>query len=182
MLRLATYSSFHAAVVVVLLAGTATAASFITKDDALARAFPNADVVRRAVTVTDEQALRIESLSGDPLSSRLVYPYEAVIDGQVTGTAYFDVHKVRTLPETLLIVVSTDGTVRSVEILAFNEPLEYMASDRWLDQFDGRELSERLMLRQDIDGITGATLTARSITRAVRQTLAIHRVLNEGKP
>ena len=61
-------------------------------------------------------------------------------------------------------------------MLAFHEPPEYAPTDRWLRQFEGRPLNSELSLRGEVDGITGATLTANAITATVRSILAVFNV------
>lgn len=76
-----------------------------------------------------------------------------------------------------MIVVDTTGAVERVEVLKFNEPPDYRAPDGWIEQFRGRTLEPALSTRGDIANITGATLTARAFTRAVRKILALHGVI-----
>ena len=47
-------------------------------------------------------------------------------------------------------------------------------------QYDGEKLDDDLSLKRDIRPVTGATLTARATTEAVRRVLAIHRVVTVG--
>ncbi len=159
----------------------ARAVTFMNQQEALEKAFPGAEVARRTVTLTDEQMAEAARLAGDPIPSALVFVYEARRDGELIGTAFFDVHRVRTLPQTLMLVVAPDGRLRSIDVLAFREPTEYLASTAWLSQFHDRALDANLQVRRDIQGITGATLTARATTKAVRRVLAIHAVLRGGE-
>ncbi|RMF71251.1 MAG: FMN-binding protein, partial [Acidobacteria bacterium] len=84
-----------------------------------------------------------------------------------------DTHVVRTLPETVLVVVGPDLRVRRVEVLAFKAPRDYLPSDRWLAQFDGVPLDDDTALKRRIRVLSGATLSSRAITRAVRRVLAV---------
>lgn len=156
----------------------AYATTFLTQQEALEKAFPGAVITRRVVTLTPEQMDAAAARAGQPIPSALVYAYEATREGRVIGTAYFDAHRVHSLPQTLMIVVAPDGRVQRVEVLAFQEPLKYQAPAAWLDQFKGRGLDDGWKLRTDIQGITGATLTSRATTRAVRRALAIHAVIS----
>ena len=67
--------------------------------------------------------------------------------------------------------------MRSLRVLAFYEPEEYLPTDRWLHQFDRKMLTERLALHGEIHGIAGATLSARAVTSGVRRALALYEVL-----
>jgi Na+-translocating ferredoxin:NAD+ oxidoreductase RnfG subunit len=155
------------------------AATYLTQDEALARAFPEAQVERIGHVLTDEQMAAAADLAGKPIPSALVAAYEARRGGKLIGTAYFDAHRVHSKQQTLMIVVGLDGQVADLQVLAFTEPAKYLAPEAWLRQFLGHPLDDRLQLKQDLQGITGATLTARATTKAVRRTLAIHAVLRD---
>jgi hypothetical protein len=155
-------------------------AQAITQEEAILRAFPDADAVeRRTAYLTGAQLARARELAGRavPLESELVTYYVAVDGGTPIGVAYFDAHRVRTLPEVLMIVVGTDDRVRRVQVLRFSEPPEYRPPDGWLARFVGRALDAELSERRGIDGITGATLTTRAVTSAARRVLALHAVV-----
>ncbi len=93
------------------------------------------------------------------------------------GYALLDVRTVRTFPEALLIVLTPDGALRSVRVLAFHEPTEYQPPERWLARLEGKRLGPDLRLKRDIQGIAGATLSSQSVLRAVRTALALYQVV-----
>ena len=78
-----------------------------------------------------------------------------------------------------MVTVDPAGRVGRVEVLAFDEPPDYLPRAAWYRQFDGKALDAELDLRRAIRPVTGATLTARATTAAVRRVLAIHQVLEE---
>lgn len=161
-----------------LAAGPLCAKVFLTTDEALRLAFPGCAVERRTVFLTPAQKTRIEQLSKGEVKSALVNPYHATCDGKDGGTAYFDAHVVRTLPETLMVVIDPQGKVRRVEVLAFAEPEDYLPPARWYGQFAGQGLGDDLALGRHIRNVTGASLTARATTEAVRRVLALHQVIS----
>jgi uncharacterized protein with FMN-binding domain len=144
---------------------------------ALAEAFPGCQVERGTVYLDAAQLARAREAAGVEVSSGLVVPYGASCGGVPAGTAYFDAHRVRTLQETVMVVVDVAGRVERVEVLSFDEPPDYLPGAAWYRQFVGRVLDADLALARDIDGVTGATLTARATTEAVRRVLAVHGVL-----
>jgi hypothetical protein len=152
---------------------------FLTVEEALDLAFPGAEITERTVFLSEEQLVRAEELAGVEIPSALVRAHVARRDGELVGTAYFDAHRVRTLPETLMIVVDPEGRVERVEVLSFNEPEDYLPREIWYDQLLERPLDEELRLGRGIRPVTGATLTARATTQATRRALAVHRVLAE---
>ena len=158
----------------------ATATVLITVEEAVALAFGDATTTRETLFLTDDQISRVAEEGGGELSGAMVTRYVAVADGNRVGYSYLDTHRVRTLPETLMVVLEPDGGVRRVEVVAFREPLEYIPRDSWYGQFEGQRLSDELALKRNIRPVTGATLTARATTEAVRRILAIHSVVETG--
>ena len=168
---------------VLFAGGAAWATVLITVEEALELAFPDAAIERQTLFLSDEQRDRVAEDSGSEVSSSLATRYVARDgDGVVRGWAYLDTHRVRTLPETLMVVLDADGTVRRVEVVTFREPLEYMPRKGWYEQYEGQVLDDDLALKRDIRPVTGATLTARATTEAVRRALALHAVVAEEEP
>ncbi|MEQ1856893.1 MAG: FMN-binding protein [Longimicrobiales bacterium] len=157
-----------------------SAAQAVTQEEALRRAFPDADAVeRRTAYLTAAQLARSRELAGRGVEfdSELVTYYVAIEGGAPVGVAYFDAHRVRTLPEVLMFVVGPDHRIRHVLVLRFSEPPEYRPPTGWLARFVGRMLDPELSERRGIDGITGATLTTRAVTGAARRVLALHQTI-----
>lgn len=158
----------------------ARATVFHAKDEALKLAFPGADRVDdRPFILTDEQKATVETRAHAPLESSLWTVYSGWHGDELLGYAIIDTHNVRTLPETMMVVLSPSGELRRVEILAFYEPPEYTPTERWVRQFDGRRLDDDLKLGASVQGITGATLSATAMTAGVRRVLALYGVLAE---
>jgi hypothetical protein len=166
------------------VARPAAARVHLTTEEALALAFPGCEVERATVYLTAGQQARARELAGAEIETAIVHPYRATCSGRPGGVAYFDAHTVRTLPEALMVVVDPQGRVARVEVLSFSEPGDYLPRAPFYEQFRGRALDAELELRRGVRGVTGATLTARATTAAVRRVLAIHRALGdaEGSP
>ena len=165
---------------VVLVMATAAAAGAITRDEALALAFPGASTRAERVFLTPEQQKLAAQHSGEEVDSRLVARYIATKNGEVVGRAYVDTAIVRTKAETLMISLDAAGRVRRIDVTAFLEPAEYQAPEAWLRQYANRGLTEDLDLNRAIRPIAGATLTARAVNAAVRRVLALDAVLQKG--
>ena len=164
-----------------LAAAPAAAEVFLSQKEALALAFPGADrIEKRSLVLDDAQAETVERLSGAALESRLVTLHEGFRGDTRLGYALIDVHNVRTLPEAFLVVLSPEGVVTGLRMLAFYEPSEYKPTDRFLAQFDARALGPELRLGGSIHGIAGSSLSSRAVTTGVRRSLALYEVLVRG--
>ena len=156
------------------LAIAAQARVLMTQEQALATAFPaGVKVERQKFFLTPQQLADARRESGVDFNDQLIVRY-AGSDGRF---AYFDTHRVRTLPETVMVVVGADGKVDRVEILSFDEPTDYFPKRRWIDQLLGRRLDPELSLNRAVRPISGASLTGRAIVNATRKVLALHKVL-----
>jgi len=155
----------------------APAKVLLSQEEALKLAFAGAPAERRTAYLTDDEAARAAAAAGSELPSRVVVYYTGGADPNAPELAFFDTHLVRTLPETVMIVVEASGKVRRVDILSFDEPVDYLPSPRWLEQFAGRPLSDDVETGRGIRAVTGATLSSKAITAAVRRALALHSIL-----
>jgi hypothetical protein len=152
-------------------------AALPTTQEALALAFPGAQLTRKEHVLSVLQAGRVRALAQVDLPGSWMVVYEARRNGVLVGIGFFDTHRVRTLNETLLVAVSPEGRVIRVEAVAFREPAEYMAKEAWARQFEGKGLDPQLSLKGTIRPLSGATLTAHAMTDAARRCLALHQVL-----
>jgi electron transport complex protein RnfG len=156
---------------------TLLAATLLTREEALALAYPGATFAAERIFLTADQQKRAADAAGVPIASALVGRYIATQDGRIVGRAYIDTHIVRTKKETLLVSLDAAGHVKRVDATAFLEPPEYEAPQAFLNQYGGRALSDDLRLQRAIRPVAGATLTANAVTDAVRRVLAIDGVV-----
>ena len=164
-----------------LAGGTARAQSgLVQREEALAAVFPGAAIAADRVYLTTAQAQRIAELSRDDVHTKIYARYVARRDGAVVGRAYVDTHVVRTKRESLLISLDASGRVRRIDVTAFLEPPEYLAPERWIQQYHEQRLNDDLAIMRAIRPIAGATLTTRAVNAAVRRVLALDQVLEAG--
>ncbi len=171
------------AILLCVSAGAHARPVYSSRDQALARAFPPpATVERKTYFLTETERESASRLAKARIESSLVVAYIGRGPKGILGTAYFDTHTVRTMPETILVTVKPDGSVGGVEVLAFGEPEDYLPRPRWLGLFGGKRLDPNLTVGRGLAHVTGATLTTRAIAEAVRRVLAIHTVVSAAAP
>jgi hypothetical protein len=168
------------AALIATLAATPAVAQ-ISREEALASAYPGATIRAEQVFLTSRQTQALTS-AGVDVSSALIARYVAVKDGTVVGRAYVDTHTVRTRKESLLISLGETGQVKRVDVTGFLEPAEYLPPEAWLRQYRGRSLSEDLAVNRAIRPIAGASLTSRAVNTSVRRVLALDQVLGKDDP
>jgi len=151
----------------------------LSREEALASAFPGASIAAERLFLTDEEIRRAHELSGIEIPTALVARYKATRNGIEVGRAYVDTHVVRTKRESLLVILDSGGALMRIEVTAFLEPPEYKASAAWYAQYRGKVLDDELNLQRGIRPVAGATLTAVATNRAVRRVLAMDQVLRQ---
>jgi Na+-translocating ferredoxin:NAD+ oxidoreductase RnfG subunit len=81
-------------------------------------------------------------------------------------------------PITFAVAVAANGSLRDVQVLVYREPQgEQINEARFRRQFNGKRLTDPLTLGKDVDVISGATISARAATYAVRKGLALAEIL-----
>jgi Na+-translocating ferredoxin:NAD+ oxidoreductase RnfG subunit len=166
------------ALAVLVRPDAAAAKVFASQNQALAEAFPDATRIdRKTFLLRDDDVARIKAITHADLVSKIVVIHTAYRDDELVGYAQIDVHNVRTQPEAFLVVLTPDGRVRSVRILAFHEPLDYLPTESWYDQFVGKTQQDGLRIGRDIHGVAGATLSSLAAVDGVRRMLAYWQVL-----
>jgi len=153
---------------------------FMKRDEALKTAFPNAaEIEKKEIFLSSDQSRTIESLASSKNESKLYIIYEAKNEEKTLGYAIIDTHTLRTKTETVMFVINPDGSLRQTEILAFFEPQDYQPGENWIELFEGKNLDDTLKVGKDIPNITGATITANSLSQAIRRILAVFKVASE---
>jgi hypothetical protein len=166
--------------VFLLLSPAVLAKSLLTQEEALRLAFPKgAAVTRKTAFLSEADRAEVARRSGGAPPPGLVAYYAATLDGKDAGTAYFDTHVVRTLPETILVAVDPKGSIARIEVLSFSEPEEYLPRGTWYGQFPGRSLGDELSEKKGLRPVTGATITVRVTVEAARRVLALDAFLRE---
>ncbi len=149
---------------------------YYSKSEAMELAFGHdATVEMLPIFFTEEQMHKTERLARAKMDSALFTFYVGKQDGKTIGYAAIETHTVRTKPETLLIVLTPQGELRDIHVLAFHEPPEYQPPGKWFAQLYNKALEE-LDFNTGVQGITGATLSTRGALDSARKVAAIHRL------
>ncbi|NDD92514.1 FMN-binding protein [bacterium] len=141
---------------------------------------PDAEWKAESIYLKPEEVRQIESKAQVKAESALVVRQVLrAKSGKALETIYAETHKVRTHPETVMVVVGPDSKIIRCEVLSFDEPLEYLPKQNWYETFRGRALDQELNLKSKIPLVTGASLSARAMLEASRRILATHETLQK---
>jgi Na+-translocating ferredoxin:NAD+ oxidoreductase RnfG subunit len=102
--------------------------------------------------------------------------------GQLLGYAFVDQAPSKTAKFDYLVIFNTNLEVVTSKVLVYRE--EYggeIGSSRWLRQFNGLSGTDRVSPKTNIDAISGATISVRSMTRSVDNLLQTVGKLQENR-
>jgi len=76
----------------------------------------------------------------------------------------------KTLPITFLVIFNLDGSIHRSTIVKYREPHgSEVSAENWLSQFKGKNKAYSLAVGDDIQAISGATISANSVTRGIKK-------------
>ncbi|WP_373035809.1 FMN-binding protein [Sulfurimonas sp.] len=154
----------------------------ISPIDAMKQSFStSATVVKKNILVNNEQAKTIQTNAKVKLSSKIFRTFKATKGGKTLGYGILINNKVRSKNAVVLYLISKESTLLGIEIIAFNEPMEYIPSKKWISQFENIPTDKQLNVGREIPTITGATLSARSITDSSRLAFAFYNEMLKDK-
>ena len=132
------------------------------------------EIVSEKKMLTPEQKKKVESELGDKLSKNDWNFYIARTKGRVDGYALIDSEVGKTEPITFLTAITPQGEVKEVEVLVYREPIGSEVHDKkFVKQYQGKKISAPLRVGQDIQNISGATMSARAVTHGVKRALSL---------
>ena len=172
----------HAPIVGLLLLMTvatsvppAWAVRYLTKEEALAIAIPKAqDIQVKELQLTPEQLKRVRDKVDEPIDTDTFIFHVGAHDGQVDGYAYITDKKGRHRPITFIVGINPDCTIQDVAIMIYREPRGYEVKEkRFLRQYRRKSIDDPIEVHRDIKNISGATISAESVSAGVREAVAI---------
>jgi len=170
------YSVFlGCALIMVTTAMPAMAIRYLTKEEALRVAIPDAQTIRaEPVELTPAQRQRVHNKADHPLDSDTFVFHVGKRNDQIAGYAYITDKKGRHRPITFVVGLKPDCSVREVAIMIYREPRGFEVKEkRFLRQYHNKTIQDPIEVNRDIKNISGATISAHSVSAGVREAVAI---------
>lgn len=139
--------------------------------------FPGETLTPHFVDLTDAQVSEIEDASDTDVLSNHLKAWK------VSGGGWFIADQVVGKHEFIPIALGIDahGAVKDIEILEYRESYgDEVRNSKWRAQFTGKTAASPLELTDDIQNISGATLSSKHITDGVRRLMKTYEAVLAG--
>eukprot|EP01047_Picozoa_sp_COSAG01_P012236 COSAG01_NODE_547_length_15635_cov_102.896498_4_plen_170_part_00 len=156
---------------------------YSSQQEALRHCFPKAaQVVSYNYTLNKAEKLDIEEALGSPLKATKMTVYEGRRDEQSMGMALILNEKGKYEPITFMACISPDLKIKKVVLMVYREKIgSEVRKNRFLKQFYGKTKDHKLMINQDIDAVSGATISSWTLTKGVKKALLIIQHIKQGR-
>jgi len=163
--------------VAVLAGPTAYATEYLTVAQAQEQLFPGAQFGEQTLKFSGEQRDRIKAAAGVRQRTEEMKLWRAEKDGKLQGWLMVDEVIGKHEFITYATAIGADGKVIGVEIMSYRETHGGQVRDKaWRKQFSGKSVGDPFKLDQDIQNISGATLSCRNVMDGVKRLLVIQQM------
>jgi len=140
----------------------------------------DAIISKKNILLSKKSYRAIQENASVKLTTKIYRIFTAKKDNNILGYGVLINRKVRSKNAVVLYFIA-DDILKGIEIIAFNEPIEYLPTKTWNSQFRDISTTKMLHLSRGIPSISGATLSARSVTDGSRVAFALYNELLKAK-
>jgi len=149
----------------------AQAKIYVTAEQAQKILFPNQQLTKAPIIITDDLQERMRA------ASSIRYPFKGSRIWKASDGGWLIIDEVVGKHEmiTYAVGIGPNGSVLGIEILEYVESYGYeVAEAQWRQQFSGKTVKDPVKLNQDIQNIGGATLSCKHLTDGVKRVLVLY--------
>lgn len=192
MFKMAKLQCLLSAILLIGFSGVCSAFTVLSQEDALKEAFwAGATIEKETKELTGKVLEKVKERLGGNLvyfqegaeeqevEAKTTYDfYFGVKDGVRKGVAFIDTEPGKWGPVEFCTTMDIKGTIKSVKVLSYQEQRgQPIARNSFTDQYKGKTSNSTLTVGKDIIGVSGATISSRSATFAVKKALVIYEEL-----
>lgn len=145
--------------------------------------FPNARLEFTDFIIPSEIKNRIELSTKQRFFMKSVYVWKIYSGEELKALSILDNVLGKSLPITFRVTFDTTGEIINSKIVKYRETIGGgVNNDSWNRQFIGKDSKSSYNVGEDIDGISGATISVHSVTKGIQKlSLLAEYLLNDEK-
>lgn len=156
--------------------------NFDIKEDAeySIRSFFNNDIKMEFYKYDLPDSLRekIEKECRQRFMKSYIYIWKIFHNNKRIATAIMDNVYGKSLPITFIVIFDLDGKILNAEIIKYRESYGGAVQEKnWLNQFKGKDGTAQLKVGKDISSISGATISANSVTTGIKKLSILYSII-----
>jgi hypothetical protein len=144
---------------------------YVSVEQAQKILLPNKTLTKNPIIITDDLQDKMRA------ASSIRYPFQGERIWKAADGSWLVIDEVIGKHEmvTYAVALSPTGTILGIEILEYVESYGYeVAEPEWRKQFFGKTVNDPIKLNQDIQNISGATLSCKHITDGVKRVTVLY--------
>lgn len=99
-----------------------------------------------------------------------LYVWKISIGDSLAGYALLDNVLGKSMPITFMVFFDLEGIILGTRVVKYREAIGgEISSSKWNRQFSGKDYTSGFKIGADIDGISGATISVKSMTRGIQR-------------
>ena len=107
--------------------------------------------------------------------SDVVYIFKIIKSDTTISLGILDNVYGKSMPITFLVLFNSNGDILSTSVVKYREPYGGgVKIENWNDQFKGKNSKSNYKIGGDIDSISGATISVRSLTKGIRKLTLLY--------
>ena len=148
---------------------------YLTEEQALQEVFPHCDeVLFNVISLTKEEKSQFQNRMRRKIYEDFFVVYMGMKSGKVTGYAMITEEIGKFHPYTFIVSVDLKGKIDKIAILVYRESRgSEIAKKRFLYQFKGKSLKNKIRINRDIINISGATMSVVTMCKGVKKVLGV---------
>ena len=148
---------------------------YLTEEQALREVFPRCDeILFNVIPLTKEEKSQLQNKLRRKVYEDFFVVYMGIKSGEVTGYAIITEEIGKFHPYTFIVSVDLKGKINKIAILVYRESRgSDIAKKRFLYQFKGKSLKNKIRINRDIINISGATMSVVTMCKGVKKVLTV---------
>ncbi|MEE9448739.1 MAG: FMN-binding protein [Ignavibacteriaceae bacterium] len=130
--------------------------------------------------IPDSLKMKVEYIAQQKFFGESVYILKIFNEEILNGVALLDNVYGKEMPITFLVIFDDSGKIILADIVKYREPYGGAVQNKnWTAQFKKKDSNSGYKVGTDIDGITGATISVKSITKGIYKISLLYKEIKD---
>ncbi len=130
--------------------------------------------------IPDSLKMKVEYIAQQKFFGEFVYILKIFNEEIINGVALLDNVYGKEMPITFLVIFDDSGKIILADIVKYREPYGGAVQNKnWTAQFKKKDSNSGYKVGTDIDGITGATISVKSITKGIYKISLLYKEIKD---